>query len=93
MADIPSTTYGASLLAHGWKMGDGSVPQIAVNPLDGADPYKAEPDDGGHAQLVLFETPGALQGLREGVPGGDSLVALLLPCACAQAGQSQTGVA
>jgi hypothetical protein len=46
-------------------------------------PYR--PDAGPGAEHVLFETPGALYGLHEGVLPGDGLVALLMPRAPAQA--------
>ena len=84
---------GSHAVEARWHMGDGSVLQIAVNLLDRSVPYQAESGGASDDHLVLFETPGALQGLRDGVLGGDSLVALLLPCASAQAGPGQTGLA
>jgi maltooligosyltrehalose trehalohydrolase len=74
---------GSHAVEARWTLGDGSLLLIAVNLLDSPVPYRpdAEPGD----ELLLFETPGALYGLREGVLPGDGLVALLMPSAPTQA--------
>jgi hypothetical protein len=43
--------------------------------------------------MLLFETPGALEGARNRVLPGDGLIALLIPSASAQAGAGQIDVA
>ena len=74
---------GSHAVEARWRLGDGSLLLIALNLLDHPVPYRpdAEPGD----EHLLFETPGALYGLREGVLPGDGLIALLMPSAPAQA--------
>ena len=80
-------------VAARWRMGDGSILELAVNL--GAQPIAFTPDprDGG-ADLV-FETPGALQGLEEGALPAFSCVAMLVARSAdapeLEAGASATG--
>jgi maltooligosyltrehalose trehalohydrolase len=74
---------GSHAVEARWRLGDGSLLLIAVNLCDSPVPYL--PDAGPADEHLLFETPGALFGLRKGVLPGDGLVALLVPSASAQA--------
>lgn len=74
---------GSHAVEARWRLGDGSLLLIAVNLLDSPVPYC--PEAGPREEQLLFETPGALCGLRESVLPGDGLVALLMPAAPAQA--------
>jgi maltooligosyltrehalose trehalohydrolase len=74
---------GSHAVEARWRLGDGSLLLIAVNLLDSPVPYRPETEP--RVEQLLFETPGALYGLREGVLSGDGFVALLMPAAPAQA--------
>jgi maltooligosyltrehalose trehalohydrolase len=74
---------GSHAVEARWRLGDGSLLLIAVNLADSPVPYRA--DAGLADEHLLFETPGALYGLRENVLPGDGLLAFLLPTAPAQA--------
>jgi maltooligosyltrehalose trehalohydrolase len=74
---------GSHAVEARWRLGDGSLLLIAVNLRDSPVPYRIDAEPGN--EHLLFETPGALYGLREGVLPGDGLVALLMPSASAQA--------
>jgi maltooligosyltrehalose trehalohydrolase len=80
---------GSHAVEARWRLGDGSLLLIALNLLDSPVPYcpDTEPTD----EQLLFETPGALYGLREGVLAGDGLIALLMPPAPAQDRATQAG--
>ena len=87
---------GSHAVEARWRLGDGSLLLIAVNLLDSPVPYRPDTEPGD--EHLLFETPGALYGLREGVLPGDGLIALLMPHAAApaqdearQAGVGKTG--
>jgi maltooligosyltrehalose trehalohydrolase len=74
---------GSHAVEARWRLGDGSLLMIAVNLLDSPVPYR--PDTGPGEEHLLFETPGALFGLREGVLPGDGLIALMMPPEAPQA--------
>jgi len=76
---------GSHAVEARWRLGDGSLLLIAVNLLDSPVPYRADADAGVADEHLLFETPAALYGLREGVLPGDGLLAFLVPSAPAQA--------
>ena len=75
---------GSHAVEARWRLGDGSLLLIAPNLLDSPIPYIPDAPAGAAEENLLFETPGALHGLREGVLAGDGLIALLIPCASAQ---------
>ena len=75
---------GSHAVEARWRLGDGSLLLIALNLLDSPIPYIPDAPAGAAEENLLFETPGALHGLREGVLAGDGLIALLIPCASAQ---------
>lgn len=84
---------GSHAVEARWKLGDGTLLQIAVNLCDSPIPYDMDLLPGELNSMLLFETPGALQGVQNRVLPGDGLIALLIPSASAQAGPGQIVVA
>jgi maltooligosyltrehalose trehalohydrolase len=84
---------GSHAVEARWKLGDGTLLQIAVNLCDSPIPYDMDALPGQLQSMLLFETPGALQGAQNHVLPGDGLIALLIPSASAQAGAGQIVVA
>ena len=84
---------GSHAVEARWKLGDGTLLQIAVNLCDSPIPYDMDALPGQLQSMLLFETPGAVQGVQNRVLPGDGLIALLIPSASAQATPGQIVVA